>query len=487
MLRRATFIVWTFGLFGLLAAQETSYPADTVYSPVFCEPPSLPAWHESIIDSTLPSPVRIYRLTRYNREWDWYPTHDYAKIQPWNADGSLIKFSSALLYDARTGNILRSLPGDLWESRWAHTDPELIYSFRPDGTVKKYWPRRDSTHILLRLTGYESVRLGPGEGNTSWDDRRVSLIGKSGTDMEIVNIALDTPRVLAARRFPEAWGESDRPRYIDWVSVSPSGRWTLIMWNTRLTSAEHPFQGHYGVELYTTDSLRFVRRLSPYGNHGDFNYTSAGSEVFVQFYGPSGTIHAYLLARDSILTVHTHPDFGYGDAHLSGQNYLRPGWIYASTDPSKGGLMVAIKLDGSQTVEYFGHHFSSAANYAKSPMPVPSPRGEAVMFKSDFGHSENPDEVYDFIATALPLQATGHTALPAFRLFPNPFTGFICLDSNDPAWGITELRQPDGRLIRQWSPAVHCLQGAHHLRPGFYLIGIRKQNVIHYVKVIKSP
>jgi len=413
---------WFFFLPWALTAQ---YPVDTVYAPVFTSTPPLPAWHETITDTSVPAPVDIFRMTRYNAAWQWYPAHAYAKIQPWNADGTRIKFYSALLYDAATGDLLGDLPGDLWDSRWSHTDPDLLYSFRPGGTVKKYFLSADSTVILLQLQGYEKVLLGPGEGNTSWDDGRVVLVGKHNTDLDIISIDLHAASVTAVMTLPGAWGAGDRPAYIDWASVSPSGDYALIMWNTALTSASQPYNGHYGVEVYTGDSLRFVRRISDYGNHGDFNFTPAGEEVFVQFYGQQGTVHAYFLDRDSVFTVHTHPDFGYGDAHLSGQNYLRPGWIYASTDPSKGGLVVAIKLDGSQTVEYFGHHFSSAANYDKSPMPVPSPDGTRVLFKSDFGHGQNAEEVYDFVARAADYQYVGPLDAEAVKIYPNPFDNSI--------------------------------------------------------------
>ena len=89
-----------------------------------------------------------------------------------------------------------------------------------------------------------------------------------------------------------------------------------------------------------------------------------------------------------------------GDAHLSCRNILRPGWAYVSTDPSRHGMVVAVRLDGSGTVELFGHHMSSAANYLKSPMPVPSPDGRRVMFKSDFGDAADAGVVYDFEAAA---------------------------------------------------------------------------------------
>jgi len=474
--------IWLLLLPGILMAQ---YPADTIYSPIFTDTPPLPAWHETITDNELPAPVDIFRMTRYNVEWQWYPTHAYAKIQPWNADGTKIKFYSALLYDAVTGNLLGDLPGDLWDSRWSHIDPDLLYSFRPDGTVKKYFLSTDSTVILLQLRGYEKVLLGPGEGNTSWNDGRVVLVGKHNTDLDIISIDLHAASITAVMTLPEAWGSDDRPAYIDWASVSPSGNYALIMWDTALTSESRPYHGHYGVEVYTADSLRFIRRISDYGNHGDFNFTPAGEEVFVQFYGQQGTLHAYFLDRDSVLTVHTHSDFGYGDAHLSGQNYLRPGWVYASTDPSKSGMMVALKLDGSQTVEYFGHHFSSAANYDKSPMPVPSPDGTRVLFKSDFGHAQNPEEVYDFIARAANYQSVTPLDTEALKIYPNPFENFI--EISLPGFPIdVSMRDMRGRLIfRQQSVRSQIRINTDGMKAGVYLLELNTKQSRKIFRMIK--
>ena len=468
------------GITGLYA----QYPADTSYHVISAATPPLPAWHASLTDSTLPTPMTLFRITRYNDDWQWYPVHDYAKVQAWNSDMSRFKYSSALLYDAATGNIIRNLPGDLWESRWSHTDPNLIYSFRTDGTVKKYYVAQDSTAVILHLTAYETVRLGPGEGNTDWQDHHVALVGKSGQDMDVITLDLQNGQTLATRRFADAWSNNaNAPGYIDWVSVSPSGRFTVIMWNTHLTSAAHPLHGHYGVEVYRTADMQFLRRISDYGNHGDFQYTPDGDEVFVQFHGPQPGITAYLLDRDSLFAVHTNPDFGDGDAHISGQNFQRPGWVYVSTDPSHGGLVLAVKLDGSQTVEYFAHHFSSAANYDKSPMPLASPDGSRVMFRSDFGHTQNAEEVYDFMAYTASL-SVAQSPPPIPALYPNPATHNL---------RITLLKHPfhyriyssTGQLIRNGKslPATPVFIG--NLHTGTYFIQVKTPYHIYRLPFIK--
>ncbi len=378
----------------------SQFPPDTTYSPIYYPTPLLPPFNGSVYDPT--TGTLITRISDYDSVQDWYPRHDYSKIQPWNSDMTLYKFYSVAIYDAFTHQKVRE-PEGIYYSLWSNTDPDIIYSFREDGVIQVYRVSADELDTIFRLEGYEIVKVGPGEGNIDRFDRFVALVCKRDTDLVVVVFNLQTHEIVSEKVFQGAWGNSDRPEYIDWVSVSQSGEYTGIMWDTRRTSPGNPFHGHFGVEIYRTSDLSYLRRIVEYGNHGDFCYDQNGDEVFVQFYGQGGTVHAYRLRDGHHTVLHTHPDFGYGDAHISCRNLNRPGWVYLSTDPERGGLIVALRIDGSGTVEYFGHHLSSAYNYTKSPMPVPSPDGRKVMFNSDFGDSLDPELVYVFEAEYQPV------------------------------------------------------------------------------------
>ncbi len=381
------------------------YPPDTAYAPIFADTPPMPDYLASIIDPT--TSTQIKRITQ--PDGSYYPTQSYSKNQPWNADATMYKFYTVAVYNAATHNIIRELPGNLYESFWSNTDPDLLYGFTPDGAIRTYRISTAQTDDLYQLTGYDTVRLGPGEGNIDIHDKFVALAGKRGTDFDVIVFDLQKSRVVTTKTFTGAWGTGDDylAEHIDWASVSQSGDYVVINWDTGDHSWDvQPFNGHYGIEVYDAADMSFRRRLVRYGNHGDLCFTPAGEEVYAQFWGENGTINAYHLADGQIDVIQTHSDFGDGDAHLSCRNILRPGWAYVSTDKSKGGMIVAVKLDTAGTVEYFGHHFSSSASYKKSPMPVPSPDGSVVMFKSDFGDDSNPDEAYAFEAryVALPHQ-----------------------------------------------------------------------------------
>ena len=46
--------------------------------------------------------------------------------------------------------------------------------------------------------------------------------------------------------------------------------------------------------------------------------------------------------------------------------------------------IVAVKMDGSGTVERFGHYHSTASVYRSQAQAVPSPDGRRVLFASDW-------------------------------------------------------------------------------------------------------
>lgn len=476
-------------LFFISITLNAQYPVDTYYRTILSGTiPPLPQLNSSVVDSSVPSPVRLTRITEYNADWDWYPIHEYAKIQPWNADGTIYKFYTVAIYDAATHDIIRELPGDLYPSYWSNTNPDLLYGFRENGDVKVYSVSGDSSGLLLHIAGYELIKLGPGEGNIDKNDKYVALVGKNSTDMDVIVIDLQTKSIVTTKTFAGAWGNGgDMPEYVDWVSVSQSGKYTGIMWDHNTTSESEPFYGHYGVEIYNTTDMEFVRRIAKYGNHGDFGFTPTGEEVFVQFWGEYGTVNAYYLDKTGNFIVSSHPDFE-GEGHISCRNLKRPGWAYISIDEPQYGIIVAMKLDTSGIVEYFGHHFSSSVNYYKSPMPVPMPDGKIVMFKSDFGNSQNPEEVYCFLAESdISTSVKDNHQNTNNAVFPNPTSGLVNIVTKK---NIKEINVYNilGEKVRSVTPAAGNVSlDIGGLRNGVYFINIKmKNNEILNTKIIKN-
>jgi len=422
-----------FLIFFFLQNINAQFPTDVSYQSI--QPPnlSLPNYLSSITDTSVPDAISIKRITQYEPNWNWYPIHDYSKIQPWNADASIYRFAAVAIYNANTHQLIRELPGSqIYPCYWSNTNPDLLYSFRESGYIRTYSVSTNTvTDMNTSIQGYDIVKLGPGEGNIDKNDKYVALIGKSGTDMDVIVFDLQLNQIVHTETFAGAWGNAnDVPDYVDWVSVSQSGDYVGIMWNHNVTSQANPFNGHYGVELYNTTGMQYLRRIAIYGNHGDFGYAQNGDEVFVQFWGPTGTLNMYYLNGNGRIVLSTNANFA-GEGHVSCRNINRPGYAYVSQDEeNRSGQIVAFKLDNSGLVEHFGHHFGTASSYLKSPMPVPSPNGDKVMFKSDFG-DPTADVIYVFESTlnSNTTSVNSDNNLQQINVYPNPAIDFINIDS----------------------------------------------------------
>ena len=470
---------------GIVKAQ---YPVDVQYQSIFATTPPMPAYSSSVEDTSVPGHITIRRITDYFPDWDWYPTHDYAKIQPWNVDGTLYKIRALALYDATTLQEYRDLPGgQIYPVYWSNVNSNLMYSFREDGKVKKYSVDTEVLETTDTIVGYEIIKLGPGEGNIDKNDHYVALIGKRGVDMDVIIYDLQLNQIIHTEIFAGAWGVGTQvPDYVDWVSVSQSGDYVGIMWNHNTTSIANPFNTHYGVEMYNTTTMQFQRRIARYGNHGDFGYAANGDEVFVQFWGETGTINMYYLDRLERIVISSHADFN-SSGHISCRNLSRPGYAYVSQDyEDHSGQIVAIKLEESGFVEHFGHHFNSYTYFAA--IPVPDPSGEKVMFTSDFGNNTNPDEIYVFESTQSVFSEVENLEVTSISVFPNPVLDELNIVSKT---NILEIKiySTLGILIREYVAKESNTQllDVSTLETGVYFLRIKGLNdTIETYKIVKK-
>ena len=385
------------------------YPPNTIYRII---PPPVGAvapGYLSIYDDYTTS-TRMKQITK-----EGGITHAYAKRQTWNIDETKYKILSVAIYDANTHAVYKQLDGSggiyIYDSFWSNIDPNLVYGFIEDGKIKVYHVDTEVLETLYDLNKfsvvYESVKLGPGEGNIDNYDKYVALIGhvKNSTDMKIIVFDLQAHQVVVTKTFEGMWRDADwQGQYIDWVSVSQSGKYVGIMWNHNYTSENNPFvdqngASHYGVEMYNTTNLNYLRRIVKYGNHGDFGFAPNGSEVFVQFWGyiqgQPGSVFSYHLDGSGVDIILTNEIFTTNGSHLSCRNILRPGWAYLNTHTlgNGHGRMIAVKLDGSETIENYGHSFATSDTYNRAAFPVPNPTGTKIMFKSNFGDNSSDSKI----------------------------------------------------------------------------------------------
>jgi len=434
----------------LLPVSAQQFPNDMQYQSIAPPPtPALPNYGESVIDNSVSNPIKITRVTEAINYIDgngdpqiWYPTHEYAKTQVWNADQTKYKIASWKVYDANTYQEIHQL-SSMYPSYWSNINPDLIWSFRENGDIKKYTVSTNTTQIVANIPGYEVIKLGPGEGNIDKTDNYVALVGKkTNGDLDVIIFNLQTLQIDHTETFVGAWGngEFSFPDYIDWVSISQSGNYVIINWNNALNQTNNYYldQGgfnHYGIEVYNRSDMSFQNRIVPYGNHGDLGYAIDGDEVYVQFYGEygGGTIYMHKLNGTGSTVLNTHSDIGV-TGHISCRNINRPGWAYVTiSETAQSAQIIAIKLDNSGIVEHFGHHFSSAMSYAQAAMAVASPNGNKICFKSDFGTDPvaNSNVAYSFFAEVdAPSLIQGMNSNNII-IYPNPANDYIKIKSQN--------------------------------------------------------
>jgi len=349
-----------------------------------------PPYLKPVIDPILK--VKITRITDYKRFQNSYPKHRYAKNQPFNCDSSLIKLQTKWLLDGNTYKIIKIFPKSIHftTSIWSHKNPDILYIFRDDGKILQYNVKTDRLKEIFFLKNYDRVTLGPNEGNMDLNDKYVALACKRDKDLVVEVLDLKSKKAVSKKTFKNRWGENYHPLGFDWVSISPSGEYIVILWNKKV---KNRFESG-NVEVFKRDFSK-KRVLYNYGNHGDICFNDKGEEMYVQFAGKS-SINGYFLKDNQSFSIFKNKEFEIGSGRfISCRNYKRKGWCYVSSE--KNRLIAAISLDGNKKVEYFTNHNGSQANYKKAVMAVPNPTGEKVLFSSDWG-DKNQKVVYEYIA-----------------------------------------------------------------------------------------
>ena len=380
----------------LLAAPAGAavYPPDTTLG--YGKPPRVPrpGYLEPIIDPVFGT--EVVRITRLRpRPERPIVRHAYSKIQPWNADQSLLLTGAEqprLILDGSTYRLLYRYwgPGTVW----SNVDPQRIFGTR--GARFGYGSPApgdagEAFTVLHRFRGYRYVDLGFGEGNLSNDDRYAALIGvrRSGQrDLIVYDLALD--QVVATR--PSG-------RSIDNATMSQSGEYVVVVWGAEGAGPRR------GVEVFDR-GLQTGRQLTRYSQHGDVGYTAAGEEAWVAYSGGrERTIGAYPLAGGPPITV-IDADPGTWGGHLSCRNVARPGWCYVSDGGHSARYwrgydqVWAQQIAPDGVAQVFAHeHHSYDAGYYHQPQAVPSRDGVRVLWASDWdGGRKAP--VFDYVARA---------------------------------------------------------------------------------------
>lgn len=239
-----------------------------------------------------------------------------------------------------------------------------------------YWNvRADSTQIVATFPGYSEFHIGPWEGNLSFNGKFMVIDGKKGDDR--IAFAYD---LATQRKYPDLVLNDVE---VDWISVSPSGKHIVLQGSIDNEKGDQ-------TQVYDLEGNKVGELWSEYGrpSHYDMTIDENGDDIAVGV-SKSAPDDGRVIKRrlfDGKVTVLTTGG-GYA-SHTSTRNVNRPGWAYVTyqhpgpTWPPYWDEVVAVKLDGSMTVERIAHLHTKRVDYLTEAHAVPSPDGKRVLWAS---------------------------------------------------------------------------------------------------------
>jgi hypothetical protein len=410
--------------------------------------------------------------------WGTLARHVYAKIEPWNSNGTLLAIANVggtngprqLYLDGSTYQVQYGKPANYFprDDRWnpSPLHPDERIAVMTGGTTLEWYNVVTQQVTRSWTLPFAVDSIGSGEGNPSNDGRYVLLSENDPTTdaYRMFMVDMDNGRIGPAYnlatdgQMQPGWG-------IDWVSVSSSGKYAVVMYAYNgIDNALRVFDINPNTLALTPHSMTttypgmvgrpqdgFIYGLGhadlaidPFDGNQDVivgteNCGNVGSYVPGIHTVNGAPVGQVIMVRlsDGQATSLDDPRNEAGPAHISTRNVDRPGWAYISfyygTKGAVGGArfadeIVALKLDGSGSVERLAYeHSDFSVGYYAYPMAVPSPDGTRVVFASNWAHDGNgvptdyQDYVVDFrslIDTVAPSSSVA--ALPEFS--PATFT-----------------------------------------------------------------
>jgi hypothetical protein len=262
--------------------------------------------------------------------------NEYARVQSFNADGSLILVRSVeaywYLYDAATFQPLGSLPIEL-EPRWDASDPDLLYDI-DETRLMAYDVRSGEARVVRDFAKDLGQKVAAVwtvyEGRPSMDSRYWGLVAENEEWLPVAFLVYDRleDRVTVRDMRGVPGIEDD----VDHVTISPRGTYLLVSFDRYCAHEQLGDDAHpCGLMVYDQD-LRNGRGLLRIVGHYDPALDAQGREVIM--YQDIDTDHLSMLDLESGQVTPLWPiDFSHTGIgfHFSGLAYDRPGWALVST------------------------------------------------------------------------------------------------------------------------------------------------------------
>jgi hypothetical protein len=421
---------------GTPAGSFTIDPSTVFTIPTLSRPSYLLSFRDPTFGSTIArvsNDAGTSTLPLVGGQWGKDARQVYSKQQPWSSDGALLSLQnrnggtpSVVLLDGYTFlprfALCSSYPR--YDYRWhpspAHAHEQI--NVDPTGRELMWFDvmkcRKTRSWTLPIAVDYG---IGSGEGNPSQAGRFVALASANRifvVDMDpqppfapYPNVRIGPAYTLEACSLSVSDPTSCR---VGNVSISPSGKYVDVKYAVPdSTNDAHrilevdPYSLTLRPHRMADESLRcgsFAAR--PNGwifplKHADMALDPFDGNEDVIVGGrscPGSSIGRVVKVRlrDGKVTALTNPASEASVSHVSTRNLRRPGWAYVTYFVGAGkrfsGEIVAVKLDGSGTVERLAHHHTASSGcYRCEAHAVPSPDGTLVMFASNWAANCGPD------------------------------------------------------------------------------------------------
>lgn len=339
----------------------------------------------------------------------------YSKLDPFNADETKIliyrRGGQWFIYSP-ANHTLRRAPVKNSQTdaqpRWHPTQANILFWFDANNIMQHDFATGRTTTIHT-FPAYQFV-TNFDEGNYSADGRYVALAGKNWpwqTGLQEFFVFDLNERLLLGKPMPAT------RRTVDWVSISPSGKYVVV-----LVGSPHGAGQWQGLDVYrATDMELLPHAYYPYSDHADLGIDGDGNEVYVTDNAedtyPDRLRHLEKYRLDNGVKTDLL-GCAWGLSRLvSCRNFAAPGWAIISTYSSPKHLVeektypfddeiFAVKMDGSRAVKRIAHHRSqrfavgdySYNNYWDQPNAVISRSGNYILFSSNWRELGAPQDVY---------------------------------------------------------------------------------------------
>jgi len=325
--------------------------------------------------------------------------HGYSKREPWNSDESMIfldRMTPEVWLDGQTYEVLftRNKPGS--RVRWSMTEPNYMYYIDSSSKIIGKWDVvNDTTTQIIDLSAYNDITFGKGEGNFTWDGKKVAIIATRNSDSHevifVVNVETGSKD-----------SDIDMNGIVDEVNnctISPLGNY--IVASTDISGQEDRFM----IIDANTRNITLTETDRGVPSHFDVQIDQDGDEVVAgvlktsvtrnSISAQSGTVIKRKLSTGEMSVV---SDKKYA-AHTSGRSMHEAGWVYityhnrSTSYPPYINEVVKAKLDGTEIRRVASLH-AIKFNYYSEPHAVPSPNGDRVMWASDWETNSYPIQSY---------------------------------------------------------------------------------------------